>query len=189
MANNRTEPNFTNIICNNEENKDRAIEAFNNDDRLTEFHFKLGPASTSSQTVPNIPNSFPTPVPSSSQLVPDTPEPVSTLAQSSSQLVQDVQTTQHIIPEISDASRGMETVHTDASVLPTGSVELDLDLLDSSEIPALIAEALRGTNVEEILERLAVLTGTGTHSGFRTLCAVDYFLTKYFRHRQDYNME
>ena len=45
--------------------------------------------------------------------------------------------------------------------LPPEAIELDL--LDCDAIPALIAGALRDTNVAEFLERLEVLAYTGTH--------------------------
>jgi hypothetical protein len=48
--------------------------------------------------------------------------------------------------------------------LPPKAIELDL--LDCDAIPALIAGVLRGTNVNEFLERLEVLAYTGTHSRF-----------------------
>jgi hypothetical protein len=54
-------------------------------------------------------------------------------------------------------------------MLPPGAIELDL--LDCDAIPTLIANVLRGTNVDEFLERLEVLAFTRTYSGF--ICTVD----------------
>ena len=56
--------------------------------------------------------------------------------------------------------------------LPAGAIELDL--LDSDAIPALIAGVLRGTNVAEFLERLEVLAYTGTHSDLYLLSIFIY---------------
>jgi hypothetical protein len=53
--------------------------------------------------------------------------------------------------------------------LPAEAIELDL--LDCDAIPTLIASVLRGTNVNEFLERLEVLAYTGAYSGF--ICTVD----------------
>ena len=52
--------------------------------------------------------------------------------------------------------------------LPAGAIEWDL--LDCSGIPALIGGVLRGTNVNEFLERLEVLAYTGR----RSFIAVDF---------------
>jgi hypothetical protein len=62
--------------------------------------------------------------------------------------------------------------------LPAKAIELDC--LDCDAIPTLIASVLRGTNVNEFLERLEVLAYTGTCLGF--ICTVDLFI--YSRNRQ-----
>jgi hypothetical protein len=55
--------------------------------------------------------------------------------------------------------------------LPPEAIELDL--LDCDAIPTLIASVLRGTNVNEFLERLEVLAYTGKYSG---LLCTDLFI-------------
>ena len=71
-------------------------------------------------------------------------------------------------------------VHTNLDVdLPEPIASaIELDLLDYDAIPALITGVLRGTNVEEFLERLGVLACTGMHLDF--ICC-RFFLTKCFR--------
>jgi hypothetical protein len=67
--------------------------------------------------------------------------------------------------------------------LPAEAIELDI--LDPGAIPALIAGVLRGTNVNEFLERLEVLAYTGKHPP-DLICRL-FFFTKYFRIWQDVN--
>ena len=59
--------------------------------------------------------------------------------------------------------------------LPAEAIEWDL--LDCNAIPALIGGVLRGTNVNEFLERLEVLA----YSGRRLFIAVDFFLHEIFQ--------
>ena len=67
--------------------------------------------------------------------------------------------------------------HTD--LLPPEAIELDL--LDSDVIPTLIAGVLRGSNVNEFLERLGVLACTGMRW---TYICYQLFFTKCFRKGQ-----
>jgi hypothetical protein len=72
-----------------------------------------------------------------------------------------------------------EKDHTDRDILPPEAIELDL--LDCDVIPTLIAGILRGSNVNEFLERLGVLACTGMHW---VLYVIDFFFTKCFRKGQ-----
>ena len=54
---------------------------------------------------------------------------------------------------------------------------IEWDLLDYRAIPSLIGGVLRGTNVNEFLERLDVLA----YQGRRSFIAVDFFLHKIFQ--------
>ncbi|KAN0129047.1 Uncharacterized alpha/beta hydrolase domain (DUF2235) domain containing protein [Lactarius tabidus] len=67
-------------------------------------------------------------------------------------------------------------------VLERTELGIELDLLDCDAIPTLIAGILRGTNVNEFLQRLGVLACSGTRSDF--IC---YLFTKCFRKWQGEN--